>query len=244
MPTTNTGLVLVHGSELGAWLWDRLVPHLERPALAVDLPGRGAHPADRRTVRLGDAVEAVVADVEASELDRVVLVAHSFSGVLMPAVAERLGDRVAAIVLVAASVPQAGRSWAGLLPLPQRLVLRAIYTLRPAGVLSPEGENRRTLCNDLDEPTTAWFLAQRVPEAPRLLLDPVSTATFPDGVPLHYLRLGQDQSIGEEARERMIARLPGVPVHDLDTGHLPMLSQPETLAGLLDDIAAQAVPAS
>ena len=34
--------VLVHGAGMGANCWDRLLPHLDRPAIAVDLPGRGS----------------------------------------------------------------------------------------------------------------------------------------------------------------------------------------------------------
>lgn len=56
----NVGFVLIHGSELGAWLWERLVPLLRRPAPAVDLPGRGSRPADRRSLSLEDAVGSVV----------------------------------------------------------------------------------------------------------------------------------------------------------------------------------------
>ena len=34
--------VLVHGAGMGANCWDPLLPFLDRPALAVDLPGRGS----------------------------------------------------------------------------------------------------------------------------------------------------------------------------------------------------------
>ncbi len=237
MTDTKAGLVLIHGSELGAWLWQRLLPELDAPALAVDLPGRGRHPADRRGVRLQDAVVSVVDDIDGSPLDEVVLVAHSFSGVLVPQIAQRLGDRVVGIVLVGASVPRPGKPWVAQLPVPQRLLLRGLYALRPAGLLSPEAMNRKTLCNDLDEDLTTWFLAQRVPEAPRLLLDPVPAATFPDGVPVHYVRLLQDHNLAPSAQDRLVALLPSPHVHDLDTGHLPMLSNPKALAGLLDDVA-------
>lgn len=239
MTGTKTGLVLIHGSELGAWLWTRVLSELESPALAVDLPGRGQHAADRRSVRLSDAVSSVVEDVDEAGFGQTVIVAHSFSGVLVPAIAQRLGDRVAGIVLVGASVPRPGTSWVGLLPLPQRLLLRSLYTVRPAGLLSPEAENRKTLCNDLDDETTAWFLSQRVPEAPRLLLDPVPSAKFPKDTPLHYVRLLGDRSITDHARDRMIGDLPKVQLHDMDTGHLPMLSKPAALALLLDGIGGR-----
>jgi len=53
------GFVLIHGSELGAWVWERTVPLLTRPTIAVDLPGRGSRPAERRSVTLDDAVDAI-----------------------------------------------------------------------------------------------------------------------------------------------------------------------------------------
>jgi pimeloyl-ACP methyl ester carboxylesterase len=241
MPDGRTGLVLVHGAELGSWLWDRLVPQAASPTLAIDLPGRGAHPADRRSVRPGDAVTSVVHDVERwAEADRVVLVAHSFSGVLAPAITRALGSRVVAVVLVGATVPEPGRSWVDLLPLVQRLFLRVLYRIRPDGVLSPEGENRKTLCNDLDEATTRWFLDCRVPEAPGLLLSPVPTAEFPPGLPVHYVRMLDDRTTTDAVRARMISRVPGAVVHDLAGGHLPMLGQPQALADLLDQVALTA----
>ena len=233
----EVGFVLIHGSELGAWLWDRLVPLLRRPALAVDLPGRGSRPADRRSLSLEDAVDSVTKDVEAWAVDRVILVAHSFSGILVPALATRLGDRVAGVVLVGASVPEEGKGWVDLQPPAQRAILRLLYRLRPGGMLSGRGANRRSLGNDLDKATTTMFLDRRVPEAPRLLLDPVSPVTIPAAIPRHYVRLLQDRSVSKAARERMIARLPGAQVHDLDSGHLPMLSRPDELSAILEGIA-------
>src|SRR5215217_3738282 len=141
----DVGFVLIHGSELGAWLWDRVVPLLRRPALAVDLPGRRSRPADRRSLSLDDAVGSVVKDVEAWGVDRVILVAHSFSGILLPTLARKLGDRVAAVVLVGADVPEEGRGWVDLRPPAQRIFLRLLYRLRPGGALSPRGSNRKTL---------------------------------------------------------------------------------------------------
>jgi pimeloyl-ACP methyl ester carboxylesterase len=210
----------------------------------VDLPGRGSRPADRRSLSLDDAVRSVVADVGRLGADRAVLVAHSFSGVLLPALASRLGDRVAAVVLVGAHVPEEARCWVDLQPPAQRAFLRLLYRLRPGGVLSPRGSNRKALCNDLDEETTTMSLDRRVPEVPRLLLDPVSPAAFPPAVPRHYVRLLQDRSLSEATRARMIARLPDAQAHDLDSGHLPMLGRPGELAAILDEVAEASLGAA
>src|SRR5512132_2138197 len=107
----DRGFVLLHGAMLGRWIWDRVTPLLDRPALSVDFPGRGTKPADITEVTLGDAIYSVVADIEAGPIKRVVLVAHSLSGILVPAVTSRIGDRVAHSVFVSAAVPSPGESY-------------------------------------------------------------------------------------------------------------------------------------
>jgi len=39
---SDLGVVLIPGAMLGAWIWDRVIGRLARPALAVDLPGRSS----------------------------------------------------------------------------------------------------------------------------------------------------------------------------------------------------------
>lgn len=101
--------VLVHGAGMGASCWDRLVPRLTGRVVAVDLPGRGERAdIDLRTVTLEDCADAIVADVEREDVTDIVLVAHSFAGVSVPRVLDRLQDRVRHVVFLAAVVPPDG----------------------------------------------------------------------------------------------------------------------------------------
>jgi pimeloyl-ACP methyl ester carboxylesterase len=236
----DVGLVLLHGAELGGWIWDRVLPHLHHPAIAADLPGRGRRPAQGRSVSLDDAVAAVVEDAEGLAVDRLVLVGHSASGVVVPPAVAQLGDRVAAAVFVGATVPVEGRSWADLQPLPARVVFGLLARVRPDGARSPAAQNRTTLCHDLDDEATAAVLERRVAEPPRVLLDPVSPAALPPGVATHVVRLTDDRAVPEAVRDASEARLPGATRHDLASGHLPMLSLPEELAALLSGVADSA----
>ena len=87
-------LVLVHGGSHGAWCWDPMLPFLDGPVLAVDLPPkaarRGAAPAvaaEFESLTVRDLADSIVADVDAAGFDRFVLCGHSMAGISIPEVA-------------------------------------------------------------------------------------------------------------------------------------------------------------
>src|SRR5690349_11110724 len=106
-----TLVVLVPGAWHRASSWAPVVRELDargRRAVAVDLPG------DRPGAGLLDHARAIEEALVAADrpAERAVLVGHSLGGLVVPVVAQRLGpDRVSAMVLVAALVPQPGMSF-------------------------------------------------------------------------------------------------------------------------------------
>jgi pimeloyl-ACP methyl ester carboxylesterase len=100
--------VLIHGGGMSSRYWDRLLPHLTHPALAIDLPGRAGKPADFMQLTVDECVASAVADIEAAGLGDIVLVAHSSGGLFVPGIAAALAPRVRHIVLSAATVPPEG----------------------------------------------------------------------------------------------------------------------------------------
>jgi len=107
--------VLVHGAWHGSWCWRKILPMLwtkGHRAFAVTLTGLG----DRvhlmsPSIRLATHIDDVAAVIETEELKRIVLVGHSFAGMLVTAVADRYPDRIAHLVYVDAIVPHSGESW-------------------------------------------------------------------------------------------------------------------------------------
>lgn len=239
----SLSFVLVHGGGHGAWCWERLIPHLERPALAVDLPGRGSKPADLTRVGITECVDSIVSDVERAGIDRAVLVGHSMAGVIIPAVAERIPARVAHLVFLSASVPREGRaSLDEVSPVirlfAKRSIRRALSSDSPPRRGIPDRMARRMFCSDMGEEDTRYVLQRLGPEAIRVVLEKVTRAGLPSAIPRTYVKLTRDKALSPRRQDRMIANLGGADVVTIDAGHDAMISRPRELAAILNGIAA------
>lgn len=105
--------VLVHGTWHGGWVWSQVATLLRTKGHNVITPtctgcGDRVH---LSTPEVG--LETHITDIENSinwaEMDSVVLVGHSFSGLTITGVADRLKDRIQQIVFFDAIVPRPGR---------------------------------------------------------------------------------------------------------------------------------------
>ena len=237
-----TSFLLIHGGASTGAFWDRLVPLLDQPAIAVDLPGRRERPADLMTVTLDEMADSVVADAPDGP---VVVVAHSSGGLVVPRVADVLGDRVEAVLLSSASVPpeggtgldcmkpshrermEAGLAWAK--ESGERLV--APVPADPEALRESYGER-------LDDETLAFVHERLVEDTFNVYLSPVHWSTV--SAPVTYVRAGRDRAVPPELQDQMIAHLPGSPtVVRWDCGHVPAVTRPEQFAALLEVSAAR-----
>lgn len=78
---------------MGGWIWDDMVDRLtglDHDARTMTLPGCRPDDSEASAVSLADHVNAVVAKIEEIG-DDVVLVGHSYSGLVVGQVADRLG---------------------------------------------------------------------------------------------------------------------------------------------------------
>ncbi len=232
-----TPTVLIHGGGLDGRCWERLVPLLSGPALAIDLPGRGAHPAPLDSVGFAACAESVRDDVDAAGFDSVVLVGHSLAGCSMPAMVALMGERVAGLVFVACTVPEDGHSAFDTLdPDIQAMIREADEPLEPRPM--DPAIAKVVLGNDLDEEQFAWCVERLVPEAPRLTMDPVDLSPLRAPTPCTWVRTLQDLIVPADKQLRFAGNVGNCPVVDIDAGHMCMDGQPDALAAILNDLAA------
>ncbi|MFN7955094.1 MAG: alpha/beta hydrolase [bacterium] len=243
--------LLIHGGGSTARFWDRLLPQLDRPALAVDFPGRSGRAADLATLSIEDEVESVIADVEAAALaDPVVVVAHSSGGLVVPGVVARLGARVAHVVLNAALVPPEGGAGIDCMkPHHREGLVMAVEQARAAGIVitlpgppeDPEAFRSAYGGDPLDDETLAFVVdpARCVQDTVHHYFQPVRWSTIAH-VPVTYVLTERDRPVSPAMQEEMIRRLPRAPtVVRLPTGHIPAVTAPEALARVLSSVAVR-----
>jgi pimeloyl-ACP methyl ester carboxylesterase len=217
--------ILLHGAGVGPWVWDRVQTRLAVPSLAPEVGGRevGATP---------DAViDSLMHQIDAFAAGEVVLVAHSLTGVLVSGLAARLGSRLTHIVYVSAVIPAANQSFLSAMGFPMGTVMRVLFLLNPKGLRPSDAMIRDGLCNDLDAADTTEVIRRYTAEFPGLYTTAVAGSAQ---VPSTYVRLTRDGSVSLAVQDRMIARLGTPEVTQLEAGHLPMLSRPDDIAGVID----------
>lgn len=124
-----TAFVLVPGAWLGGWCWRRLTPALEAAGHAVYRPsltglGERAH-LGGATVDLDTHIADIVNLLVWEDLREVVLVGHSYAGMVVTGVADRASERLARLVHLDALVPDDGQAFFDFTPPAQRAAIEA-----------------------------------------------------------------------------------------------------------------------
>ena len=241
-------LVLVHGAFAGAWKWERLVGPLEAAGHTVevlDLPGSGVDQTPLSEVDLDAYAERVSAQL-AERPEPAVLVASSMGGVVSTQTAALHPEKVAAIVYVAAFVPQDGQSLLDLTRLPEGADDEIQANLQvegdpPAGTLSYEASKSAEYLETSDEDFD-WAYPHHRPQAVAPFAQPVKIPDGAlDGIPRAYVRCTLDHSIPPALQRRMAAENGIEDVIEIDTDHSPMISRPAELAEAVDQLVSGAI---
>lgn len=105
--------------------------------------------------------------------------------------------------------------------------------LRTIGTKPPESVIRTGLCNDLSPDQAAEIARGFTPEAVRVYTDRIHVSV--PNVPKLYVKLTQDKELSPSLQDQMISNLSPQSVRSLETGHLPMIKDPDGLRAILED---------
>ena len=180
--------VLVHGAwHTGAELEPTAAPiraaghEVHTPTIAGNRPG------DAKTVGLAEAIKSIVDYLTQKNLKDVVLVGHSYGGMVITGVADQVPERIRRLVYWNAFVPNNGESLNDMVPPPYVALFDQIAAQRgDSSVVLPFPIWREAFINDVDAAT-----AQKVYD----ILNPHPVRTFSDKI------VAEDQSGGHADRQ-------------------------------------------
>ncbi len=232
--------VLVHGHMHGAWCWEKVAPLLEargHRVAAVELPGRGADKTPHAEITLTQFTDAA-AEIVRAQNGPVILVGHSAGGTVLSELAERMPEKIARLVYVAAILLPDGASLFSTMVEGQPLD-PAIAVDGATAFICDDTLGRKRFYNTSSDGDAAWALARlcREPIPPMTQAVHVSEARF-GRVPRAFIQTRFDNAVPFVAQQAMCAMLPCDPAIVMDTDHSPFLSAPEKFAGHLDALAA------
>lgn len=235
-------IVLVHGAWHGGWCYRDTARLLRAAGHNVFTPtlsgvGENFHQSSR-DITLETHVRDIVGVIEAEELQDVVLCGHSYGGMVITGVADRLRGRIRAMAYLDAFVPKAGDSLISLLKvaLPPEVaaVFLGAFHSNPDGLMAPipaemfgiRAENRAWVDRRCVVQPLATF------ELPLLLSHPAHDPT----VPRLYILADTWEPSPFRHFARQVDGQPGWRLAKVACGHDVMVDEPAELARLLQTL--------
>lgn len=229
--------LLVHGAWHSGRCWDRVVPLLESAGhrvLAPSLTGHGdkAHLLGP-DVGLDTHVDDVVTLIEDEDLTGVVLVGHSYAGLVISAVANRVPGRIGHLVYLDAMVPLDGEAAVDVQPVTRSLIDHADGWRVPPPSEQPPPFG---LFGVTDPADVAWLRTLLSDQSVRCLRQPVRLGDpAADVIPRTHIHCVGATPEGITRRPVPAIQPNGSParVRELPTGHDCMVTMPAELGALL-----------
>jgi pimeloyl-ACP methyl ester carboxylesterase len=224
--------VLIHGAYQGGWIWKPVATRLRAAGHTVYTPTLDGCGERKHTVRAGITVTSHAQEVAQflhyEDLRDVILAGTSSGGMVIVKAAELARERIARLYFVDALALLPGERVGEIV---KRAAPNEVTDITTA-ITPADAQNR--LFKELDPTLRAWALARVTPHPLAALEAPMDPTTFwdqawPNTV---VIRCRQAANPPEHHQRRTAERLKAA-YHELDTGHYPMLSEPEALTRLL-----------
>lgn len=230
--------VLVHGAWAGGWCWRRVVPLLRaagHEVYPITLTGVGERShLISKDIRLATHIRDVVNAIDNEELDNIVLVGHSYGGIVITGVADHLLERgtpgLELLVYVDAVTPYPGESWSSQ-HAKETIDARVKAAAETGNVSIPPPD---AAAFGLEGADRDWVNRRQTPQPFGVYQDPLMfDAQRVASVPRTFIDCTDPALPTIAVMRQRVRSEPGWKVVEMRTGHDPMVSRPEELAKIL-----------
>jgi len=165
-------------------------------AFTPTVKGNGLH--DRKNTGLDEAIQSIEEFLVESDLADAVMVGHSYGGMIITAMADRVRDRIRRLIYWNAFVPNDGECVNDMLPADYIALFAYIAAQRgDGGIALPVSIWQQAFINDADPDTATRAYQSLNPHPIRTLSDRISLRTNPNrmDVPKSYINCTDDVSL-------------------------------------------------
>jgi pimeloyl-ACP methyl ester carboxylesterase len=230
-------IILVHGAWADASSWDAVVPLLKaqgHEVITVNLAGHGKDTTSFAAITFQTYVDQVKAAI--GTRTNVVLVGHSFAGLVNGQVAEEIPTQIKELIYLAACLPHDGDSLLSLAkqdPLSHVGKYLTIDQQHGAALIAKEGV-ADIFAADAPQQVQAYITANIKPEPLAPLATPVRLTEKNYGsVKKVYIHTLNDHTISYPAQQSMVKASKVAKVYALSSSHTPFISMPDKVAEII-----------
>jgi len=234
-------IVIVHGAWSSAADWDTVAAKLKadgNEVIAVNLAGHGTDKTPVSAINLQGYVDSVKKAV--GTRTNIILVGHSFGGIVISQTAEQIPNQIKLLVYVAAYVPKNGESLLSIantdadshIPKYLRIDEKAgIADINRDGLVD-------VFVDDAPKAVQDFFVTNFKAEPLAPLATPVTlTAANFSKVGKVYVHSFNDHVIGYPLQQRMVKDAGIVRFYGLPSSHTPFISFPNIIASIISNEA-------
>ncbi len=229
--------VLIHGAWMGGWCWRDVARELRAAGHQVFTPtmtglGERAHLLTP-SVRLSTFIEDVCRVIECEELIDVILVGHSFGGMVISGVADHMEDSIKCLIFLDALVAQHGQSAISILP--------PVVQAERSRTDDPDGLRMHTPSPEsfgiTDPAQAAWVLRHMTPHPLHAYTEPLALRhPLGNGLPCTYIAVTDPWYAPLIGVRAWVKQQADWQWREIPAGHAPMITAPQLLTQELLDI--------
>ncbi len=226
--------LLVHGSWVGGWSWEKVVPLLEQKGhlvKALDLPGHGADKTPLSEVNLQAYTEKVCQALDEFD-NQVILVGHSMGGIVISQATEERPQKIKKLVYLAGYLLQNGETLMHIFEKDKDSLLGAnlIMADDQSYVTLKEEGIKEVIYKDASDEDKERIKERARPQATLPFVTPVNITEENYGsIPRVYIECTNDLVITPSIQKEMYTKTPCEQVLTLETSHTPNYGAPEKL---------------
>lgn len=235
--------VLVHGGGHGGWCYQKLARLLRAAGHDVYTPtltglGERQHLLTVDT-GLSTHVTDIVSTLVFEDLDDVILVGHSYGGMVITGVADRAAERIRELVYLDAAHPEDGQSLVDTAPEAMAFARSSSQIVNGVELVMWPDDAMIAAMGVSDPEDEAVLRARMVPHPWKAFAEKLSFTNAEAVRRIPRSNINCTASLRNSSPEMRARQLAGQRNFEIDTGHDLMITEPRKVADMLLAIAAQ-----